>query len=462
MSRRDGPRPNPRGRQSDLGPAKPFARGTEVEFTVESIAAGGDAFAKVDGLAVFADRGLPGDTIRAVVEKRKKSFAKARTTGWSSKGAGTIDAACPVASECGGCRFQSASYSDELRWKVEATYSAITRIARDLPWPEYDVIESVTPDSYRHRARLRMDADGQLGFFRGGSNEVVPTENCMVLHPALNDARPISRALFGGLEGLESIFLEWDNVRDGVAITGEFAERDLPHVLRTVRSRIEPMKPLLDVTTIVVRAKWRPTTIVGDGCVWRDHRCGNQTIIVKEPAAGFSQANAETNSRIVDLVQQHIGRVDGRQALELFGGAGNLTFPILGAGYNVDTLDVGEQAVHAAAAAWKVWDKRPPRRARFHASDLEAGLPGDLIPLTKESVTIVADPPRGGMSEALVSDLEYARKGKTFVYVSCDPASMARDVARLAEHGWMPKELSFIDMFPRTPHVEAVVCLRRG
>lgn len=462
MSRRDGRRPNPRGRQTELGAEKAFARGTNVEFTVESIAAGGDAFAKVDGLAVFADRGLPGDKIRAVVEKRKKSFAKVRTTGWSERGENTVAAPCPVAAECGGCRFQEATYADELRWKVESAYAAVTRIARDIPWPKYDVIESVSADHYRHRARLRMDAEGNLGFLRARSNDVVHTDSCLVMHPALNDVRSMARALFSGLDGLEGIFLEWDNVRDGVAVTGEFAERDLPHVLRTVRARTERMKPLMDVTTIVVRAKWRPTTIVGDGCVWRERSCGNQTIIVKEPAAGFSQANADTNTLLVELVQRYAGKVEGSSALELFGGSGNLTFALLGHGYNVDSLDIGEEGIHAAAGAWRDWDARPPRRARFHAANLEDGLPGEVFTPAKDVTVIVTDPPRGGMTAALVDDLMTARKARTLVYVSCDPPAMARDVARLADQGWMPTDLTFVDMFPRTPHVEAVACLRRG
>lgn len=439
-----------------------FTKGASVEFDLESVAAGGDAFARVDRLAVFADRGLPGDRVRGTVVTKKKRFVRVRVDEIVTPTAHAIEPACEVADRCGGCRFWRAPYEQELAWKVEATVGSILRLARDVVWPEHRVISSVSDTQYRHRARFRIGRGGEVGFVRQRSAEVIEGPSCLVLHPALVAARPTVRALFNGVDGLESVFVEFDAVRDGVAITGEFNERDLPHVLRTVRGRLERLKPLLqDITTVVVLARHRPTAVVGDGTVWRTRRIGAKSILVKEPTAGFSQANVETNQLMIDEVIRGLGGAKDGVALELFGGAGNLTFPLVGANLDVDSVDIADEGVHSAAAAWRGWDKRPSRRVRFHAADLAAGLPPDVIPQAKGANFIVVDPPRGGLSASLVEDLRYATKAERFIYVSCDPPAMARDVARLADQGWSPRSLTFVDMFPRTPHMEAVVVLGR-
>jgi 23S rRNA (uracil1939-C5)-methyltransferase len=437
-------------------------KGAFVELEIESIASGGDAFSRIDGLAVFADRGLPGDRVRGTVSRKNKSFARVAVSEILAPSSDAVLPACEVSEICGGCRFWRAAYPDELRWKVEATRDAIERLARDVSWPAHQVIASVSDRGYRHRARFRMGPAGEVGFLRERSDEVVEGPGCPVLHPSLEGIRPTVRALFSGVAGLQSIFVEFDEVREGVAITAEFAERDLPHVLRTVRTRLERLKPLHDVTTVVVLAKRRPTAVVGDGSVWRRRCVGSERLIVKEPTAGFSQANARTNRLLVDVVASSIPESSTGSALELFGGAGNLTFPLVSRGYEVDSIDIADGGIHAAAAAWRGWDARPPRRIRFHAADLEGGLPPEVIPQAREVSVIVADPPRGGLSAALVEDLRLAVRARTFVYVSCDPPAMARDVSRLADQGWLPERVTFVDMFPKTPHMEAVVSLRRG
>ena len=437
-------------------------KGASVEYEVGSIAAGGDAFARVDGLAVFADRGVPGDRVRGTVVSKKKSFARVRIDEVVEASAEAVPSACEVSESCGGCRFWRAPYPSEIRWKVEATIGAIQRLARDVAWPDHRVIPSVSETEYRHRARFRIGPKGEVGFVRERSSEVVEGPSCKVLHPAIVAARPTVRALFNGIGGLASVFVEYDELRGGVAITGEVDERDVPHVLRSVRSRVERIKPLHEITTVVVLAKRRPMTIVGDGCVWRSRRVGAKTLTVREPTAGFSQANAQTNLLLVDEVVAALAGQSSGAALELFGGSGNLTFPLVGAGLDVDSVDIADEGVHAAAGAWRGWEDRPSRRVRFHATDLAAGLPADVIPSAKEADILVADPPRGGFSAELTEDLRLAVNARRFVYVSCDPPAMARDVARLAEQGWVPDRLTLIDMFPKTPHIEAVVSLSRG
>ena len=442
--------------------AESFVRGSTVEFEIESIAAGGDAFARVDGLAVFADAGVPGDRVRGEVVAKRKRFARVRVDEIASQAAGAVEPECAVHDACGGCRFWRASDADELTWKVDATRAAIERLAREIEWPDHRVIASVEPRRYRHRARFRIGPDGEVGFLRRRSDSVVEGPDCLVLHSAIEAARPTIRALFRDQRRLDSVFVEYDAIREGVAITGEFPDRDLTAELRALRERVGRLGPLPDLTTVVVSSRRKRTPIIGDGCVWRRRRVGASELIVREPAAGFSQANAATNELLVAEVLAGLPNGDGLTALELFGGAGNFTFPLVGAGYDVDTIDIASDGVQAAATAWREWSDRPPRRVRFHAADLEKGVPSDLIVGTSKADVIVADPPRGGLSQALVADLRRVKRARHFVYVSCDPPAMARDVARLAEQGWKPSALTFVDMFPRTPHLEAVVALRRG
>lgn len=451
-------------------PPERLRRGDSLTATVASIAAGGDAFARVNNVAVFFDRGLPGDEVTAEVTHAKKRFARARVTR-VVRGPDAAPPACSVADACGGCRFQHAAYADELAWKTAAVAESVRRIGRDVEWPTPTVTPSRSPEGYRARARFRLTGEGATGFRAAGSHDVVPADRCVVVHPGIEEVRRTGAAIFAGLPRLESLFFEWDEARGGVALTGEFNARDITKTLRTLRARVARSNGRMQAfTTIVAAAQGRPHVLLGDGCVerWRDTDGG--VARVRDPVTAFSQANVATNADLVDAVMAAVckgaaGLADPAEgsasAVDLFAGSGNLTFPMLAAGFDVDAIDIAAGPVAAAATAWKDGPgSSPARRARFHVGDLAGGLSGAPLDRLREADVIVTDPPRGGMSPALTEQLARdAERARAIVYVSCDPPAMARDVAALAAHGWTVDEWRLVDMFPRTPHLEAVALL---
>lgn len=459
--------------------AEPAGRvkvGDAFELELDSVAAGGDGFGRLGGedggpgLAVFTDAGVPGDRVLARATQVKPRHVRASVISVLRASAHAVPPGCEVASACGGCRFWRLAYADELIAKSGAVLEAMRRIGREVVWPEPELVGAVESEGYRCRARLRYDEEGRLGFFGAGSHSAVWAQRCRVLHPALDAVRSRAGALFSGLEGARSVFLEWDDVRHGVAVTGEFDIGDAPHVHRAVRARADRLGTLHDITTIVISSGRNTSPIVGDGRVHRRRTGGAGEVVVRDPVRAFSQANARMN---VDLVAAVVDAArNARTAassaaparnrpnlLELFAGSGNLSFPLIEAGFELDAVEVAEPAVRAAADAWR--SAGAPSRARFHVADLERGLPPAVVERARAAAVVVTDPPRGGMSEPLVRDLAACRAAGTLVYVSCDPPALARDAARLAGQGWSPRSLRLLDMFPRTPHIEAVAVFER-
>lgn len=450
------------------GETKRLRRGDVVEVEIDSIAQGGDAFARLDGMALFLDRGLPGERVRARLEKAKRRHGRARVIEVLAARPDAQASGCAVSDRCGGCRFWRASYQDEVLWKSSAAVSAVERIGRGITWPAPEVVPAPEVTGYRNRARYRAaDAEGGSGFLEAGSRNVVATERCAVVHPAIEAVRRPGMAFFAGLPGLESVFFEWDAEQAGVAVTGEFSLRSMTPGLRTVRERVSRHKGrrLDEFTTIVVSASGRHHTIIGDGLVWR-RRGERESVVVKDPVTSFSQAydlmNVELIRRVVDGAGNPARYGQSPNITELFAGSGNLTFPLVEAGFNVDAIEGAAGPVQAAANAYKDSPlSTAEQRVRFHVADLSMPLQGHLGARLQEANVIVTDPPRGGMKAELVAQLCHV-PAQTMVYVSCDPPAMARDVAALCQDGrWQVDRWSLADMFPRTPHIEAITVLRR-
>lgn len=435
---------------AEAGSAALAQRDSVAVVTLESVAAGtGDAVARLDGFAVFVDDGLPGDVVEIKITERRKRFARGTMLRVVTPSPSAIAPGCKQEHECGGCRFQRASYLDELQWKSTATVESLRRIAPNVVWPEATVIADSKASGYRERTKMRTVPGGGSGYVAHRSHRLVAIDHCAVLHPAISAAREEASAFAGRLPTAETLMLEYDEVREQVAVTIGLRAPLSPAALE--RARRDARDVTLAISTVVLEVERTRIALTGDGLVLRSFGVENK-VDVRCLSGGFSQANGRMNPTLVATTMAAAS--GARRVLELFSGAGNLTFPLLEKASFVCAIEGAEPAIRAAEQAWR--KQGDMARARFVSADLATGIP----PAHRTSYdTIVADPPRGGMRGCIPHI--GAGEAKRLVYVSCDPAAMARDCGELASHGFRVESLTLIDMFPRTHHFEAVARLVR-
>lgn len=467
-NRRTGGGPNrssaPRG-QRPPAPREPSAPLPVVELTLDRLAWGGDAIARLeDGRIVFVDAGVPGDRVRAQLTEDGKRFVRAHVEEILHSDAPTAPR-CPTADRCGGCRFQGLDYNQELALKRTALEDMLRRLARDVEWPEVDVVPSPISEGYRERVRLRVNDAGETGYHARGSNDFVAAVTCTVLHPALEAARQYAGFLTAGLLRVHSFRLEWDAIRRMVVLEVPCDAQSWTVVRAALRDRLAKLPPPVlngvadqDVTfSVTIRNQGRWEAIAGDGEVHR--RFGDA--LVEQRSGNFAQANGVLNAamreRVADLTNEgYKGR--SQRVADFFGGAGNLSYALAATGARVVSVDHASEAVEAGKEAKRGVGVRSV--ASWISADLSMGPFDALKPLFESCDAIVLDPPRGGLAASFLAEVGDANARK-MVYVSCDPPALARDISRLAVNGWRVKSVEAWDMFPRTPHVEVIASLYR-
>jgi 23S rRNA (uracil1939-C5)-methyltransferase len=384
------------------------------------MANGGDAVGKLpDGVTVFVRGALPDERVEIEVIERKKSFARAKLLKVIEPSPHRAESECRYSRTCGGCDFWHTTYANELDLKVTSALDTLRRIGKiEVPEPTVHGAKKIT--GWRTRANLTSDRRHRhLGFVAKASRSVVDVYRCAVLADELNDAIAALRKMTAVFDG--RIFLETDG-RRGVIVDAQNARPDwMTHPIHG---------------------------IVGLG--------GEQNVLATEshhvapegfevPAGRFRQGNTEMNHLLVERATHHLS--GSKRVLELFCGMGNFTLAYAGKCEAVKALDVDVQAVatleEMASALGLPVDAQ--------ACDLDTDFPDFMCD------TVLLDPPRTGAA-GVVSRLE-TNTVRKIVYVSCDPATLARDLATLTEKGFKLRHLEFIDMFPRTAHIETVAVL---
>ncbi|HVH05712.1 MAG TPA: class I SAM-dependent RNA methyltransferase [Myxococcota bacterium] len=381
-----------------------------VEVRIDSLAAGGDGVGRApDGRVVFVPFTAPGDLARVAIRERRARWLRGESVGLLEAGPGRTDPLCPVFGTCGGCDWQHLAYPTQIEAKRALLADAIQRIAR-LPLPERFVFHG-SPAPYGYRSRARVAADrGRVGFRRRRSHAVCAVSRCPVLVPALD--APLA-ALTAAPPARDA---EWELTAgaDGAVSVARLPVRD--------------------------SGDWVPVDVLGER--------------LRISAGSFLQANEALRGELARIVVDAAGG-EGT-CLELFAGAGFFTLPLARRFARVVAVEANPGAVAdleenlAAAGLGGVEIVSAPVERALEARELAALLPE----------VVVLDPPRTGLSPEACEGL-LALGAPRIVYVSCDPATLARDVALLADRGYALDALEGFDLFPQTAHVEAVARLER-
>jgi len=411
-----------------------------IGLTIDELAGGGDGVGRFQDRAVFVPDTAPGDRVRVQVRERRRRWWRATLVEVMEPGPGRQDPACPMSLVCGGCSWHHVQYDHQLTAKGALLERAFRQARVDAPAAE--LIPAPDPLGYRCRARWhwrrRDDASLALGLVGRRSHRLVDLTTCPVLLPHLSTLVPDLRGAFptAGTGG-ELLVLGNTRGHSAVALHGVSD----PTAAAALGEALAPA--LQGVTT-------RPRV---DGRIGRASTWGSLEIDQGQADAPpfwttpetFFQANPGVNQHLVDLVAARAAATDG-PCLELFAGSGNLTRG-LARRRKVTAVESDPEAATLARRNLRdldvEWLTEDAGRALGHLSgrDLAGGL-------------VVLDPPRTGARD-LLDDLA-GLCPRRVIYVSCDPMTLARDVAHLARAGYLLGRLTVLDTMPQTHHFETV------
>ncbi|MQA94426.1 MAG: TRAM domain-containing protein [Streptosporangiales bacterium] len=403
-----------------------------LELEIEDVAAGGWCVARHDGRVVFVRHALPGERVRARVTEETKRFLRADAVEVLRASADRVPAPCPFSGpgKCGGCDWQHVTPEAQRRLKAKVVSDQLARIAGVQRTVEVEELPGAKDGlGWRTRVRFTVDRSGHAGLRRHRSHDVEPVDACLIAHPELERLQ-VERAGWNSAIAVEAI------VSDG---TGDRA------VVVTPRDRRPPRPLRLQAPASLMRGlsgggaepvRGRPgVREVAAGRTWRVS--GN----------GFWQVHPGAADTLTEVMLEALRPLPGQTGLDLYCGVG------LFAGTLADKVGPEGRVIGIETAAGAVRDARHNLadlpQVRIRQGDVEE----KLRQATPSADVIVLDPPRSGAGREVV-DLMAATGARRISYISCDPATFARDLTYLAEHGYELAGLRAFDAFPMTHHVE--------
>ncbi|MBI3582018.1 MAG: class I SAM-dependent RNA methyltransferase [Nitrospinae bacterium] len=421
-------------------------------LSIESLAFGGSGVGRRGGKVVFVPGAFPGDVALVKLVKSRKNFGEASLVEVQTPSPLRREPVCPYVNECGGCPWMALNYPAQLEWKGGMASGQMEHVG-GISTEASPAAASPLEYGYRTRVRLKASAEGgefRVGYCRPKSHHVVEIERCAVACGAINKMIPEIRAYMAGAPKVSALVntvkLEaaWpaEKGRGTLDCAGEVPADWLAGLLRACPS----------VGGVAATCGPAPVKSLGDAGL--DMEIGGGMTLKFGPAL-FSQVNPAATLVLIEKVLRLSSLDAGKSGLDLFCGAGNLTFPLARAGARMTGVEFSGAAVDAA--------RSNEERLGFGGLEFLRGDAGKTArTMAREGRrfdAVIMDPPRGGAAGfARALSLLAAER---VVYVSCYPPTLARDAAEMAREGFRLASLEPLDMFPQTAHVESVALFVR-
>ena len=440
------------------------------EALVTDYTAEGQGVAHVDGCAVFLPNAIAGERVRLRIEKAGKTWASGKIVEILEKSPHRCNRECPVAKLCGGCDFWHMDYAEETRLKAERVKSCLNRLAGER-LEEVPILAAPDCRGYRNKAQYPVACQkgrAYAGFFKAGTHEVVENRRCLILPEETDRVKDAVMDYVNQYrvsvydETTHTGLLRHIYVRRG-AVSGEILVclvcngRKLPKA----EALVERLKKIPGFTTLVLSVNTKKGNAVlgeefiplyGPGYI-QDTLCGLQ---FRLSPRSFYQVNHHQAQRLYQAAIDQAGITKADTVLDLYCGVGTITLAMAGAAGKVIGVEVIPQAVEDAR---ENAERNGIRNAEFFCGDAgQAALTLEQQGVRPDVITV--DPPRKGLSADAIEAISRMNP-RRLVYISCDPATLARDVALLKEKGFRLQSAQAADLFPRCAHVETVVCLLR-
>jgi 23S rRNA (uracil1939-C5)-methyltransferase len=464
-------------------------RGQELELKVDSLAYGGEGVARwgARGYVVFVAGAVPGDRVRAVVYKRKRTYAHARTLELLAPNPARI----PPLAEHPGVPWQVLPYERQLEIKHAQVDEALRRLGRLDGFELEPIVPALEPWRYRNKLEYSFGNGDALvcGFHAAASwNLVVPIEDCLLASALGNRARRIVLR-WCREQGLRA----WSRVREEPSLRGSAPDRTAPGsdgraLLRNLVVREGRRTGQLQVRLVTTDGELDAPALAAvlaaelgehlSGVLWTRSRvlaettAGGETELVWGDAElperlgeldlrispeAFFQTNTEMAEVLYGLATDYAALEGWERVYDLYSGIGAIALTLAPRAGELWGIELVEPAVADAIAAAR---RNEIERVNFFAGDTRLALP-ELVARAGRPDVVVVDPPRAGLSQKVVRRIVEASP-KRILYISCNPTSLAPNAAQLVEAGWTLRRVRPVDMFPQTHHVECVALLERG
>ena len=455
----------------------PLQKNQILTLRIERLSSDGSGVAhSADGEAVFVPGTAPGDEARVRIVKDCGRYAFGILDELLTPSPDRIPVDCPVAGPCGGCSLRHLDYAAELRAKQDSVLDAFRRIG-GLEVPVLDILPSPEVDRYRNKVQFPVGVDKNgapcIGFYAGRTHRIVPCPDCRLQPGVLNEIgnalcaffaqqgiRPYDEQSGKGL--VRHIFLRRGAHSGQIMVCLVCTRAKLPHAEQLCTALREQFPA---ISTILLNVNAKNTNVIlggenhilyGPGYI-EDTLCG---VPVRLGPLSFYQVNTLAAERLYGVAAQYAQLTPDDALLDLYCGMGTIGLSMADQCRELIGVEIVPEAIESAKANAARMGKAVAAKSRFFCADAgqaatqlaAEGLHPDIVML---------DPPRKGCDEATLSAV-VRMAPRRVVYVSCNPATAARDAAWLEKNGYHAEKVQPVDLFPRTKHVECVIALSKG
>jgi 23S rRNA (uracil1939-C5)-methyltransferase len=448
----------------------PVAKNEYYDVIFEDLTHDGAGVAKIDGFPIFVANALPGEKAKIKVIKVKKGYGYGRLIELYEQSPDRVDAPCPIYKQCGGCQLQHLSYEGQLKAKHKHVKEVLARIGKIEDVTVHPVLGMSNPWRYRNKAQVPVgEREGGLvaGFYQQRSHEIINMDACLI-QQEMNDVvvqtvkkicdkygvKAYNEETHKGV--LRHIMARYGLVTKEVMVVLITRTEDLPHKKKIVQEIIDNVP---NVKSIIQNINPKRTNVImGDetkvlwGAEYIYDYIGDIQFAIS--ARSFYQVNPEQTKVLYEKALEYAQLTGEETVIDAYCGIGTISLFLAKKAKKVYGVEIVPEAIEDA--------KRNAKLNGIDNAEFAVGEAEVVIPKWYEqgiqADCIVVDPPRKGCDEMLLQTI-IAMKPKRVVYVSCNPATLARDLRILEDGGYKTLEVQPVDMFPHTNHVENVARL---
>ena len=448
----------------------PLNKNDDIELRIDSLGSEGQGVGRYEGMAVFVPFALPNELVKAHIIKVAKNYAVGKLIKVIEPSKVRREPRCSSFTRCGGCNLMHMDYAAQLEYKRDLVENAFARIAKIEGVHVENTIGMDEPYHYRNKAAFPFAmVDGRMcfGFFAPRSHRLIPIDGCFIEQEPLynvasavhcwaeeNDIQPYDEETGSGtIRHVVSRITTSGDIMAVIVTKGR--PKKLNKLVDMLKERCEGIKSIIlnrndEDTNVIFGRSYE--TLWGEDTL-TENLCGFEFSV---SAASFLQVNPVQTECLYAQVEAFLPEKDGFEAIDVYCGTGTISMILSKRAKHVTGIENIKPAVEDAA---RNAERNGAGNADFICADAAEALP-ELIEKGTRPDVIVIDPPRKGCDKAVLNAITGSAVQRV-IYVSCDPATLARDVRILVDGGYSIQKVQPIDMFPQTAHVETVVLLSR-